>query len=919
MKKTFIILDAMAIAYRAYFAMMRNPLTTKSGEPTSAVYGFVNQMLKIIEDTKPDLIAVAFDSKEKTFRHEQYKEYKSSREEMPEDMIPQLKRINEIIEAFNISAIIQPGYEADDIAGTLAKDAAEKGYQVLLITPDKDYVQLITGDCHMWKPGIRGEDPEKIDTEKVKEIYGFKPEQMIDYLALIGDSSDDIPGVKGIGPKTATPLIDKYGSLENIYENIEEISSKSVRKKLEENKEMAFLSKELVTIKTDVPLDVHFNSVQFKQPDFEKIEEIFAELEFKTLFNRAQSIFGKKETDLDVTEHTEVTSFDKKNVKYTLITSKEEAEKLAESLSKKDLVVFDTETDSLMIQKLNLAGASFATEAGKASFVAVNPFEQNDDLFNQQITDRLSIDDFVEVFKPVFENKKIRKVCQNGKYDIAVLRNYGIRVENFYFDTMLASYVLDPDEKHNMDDLSLRLLNYRPVPFSEVVGKKKDPERIFSVDLEQLSNYAAEDADITYRLYDHLRKQVNESKMKDLFYDIEVPLVTVLEDMERTGVNVDKRALNNLSKKLEKKLGELTQSIFDAAGSEFNINSTQQLQHILFEKLGLEPKKKTKTGYSTNAQTLEQLKGDHEIIDFILDYRELSKLKSTYTDALVKLISDKTGRLHTSFRQTIASTGRLSSNEPNLQNIPIRTETGKEIRKAFVARDSDYLLLSLDYSQIELRIMASLSGDSGLMQAFKNGEDIHRATAAKVFNVKKDDVDSEMRRRAKAVNFGIMYGLGPFGLKTQLGITQNEAREIIDNYFKQFSSVKSFIDEKIEEARKNGYAETLKGRRRYLRNINSKNNNIRQFEERVAVNMPIQGTAADMIKIAMINVFEKLKELESETKLALQIHDELIFDARKDELDELEPLLRSLMVDALPLNVPVEVEGGRGKNWLEAH
>ncbi len=923
-KKTFVIIDAMALAYKAYFAFINRPLKTKSGEPTSAVYGFINQVFKIIEDTNPDYIAVATDSKEKTFRHERYEKYKSTREDMPEDMIPQIKRIKEVIEAFGMPLYIKPGFEADDLIGTAVKIAAENGLESFAITPDKDYIQLITDDVKVVKPGKSTDEIVIIDKQKVKEEYGFEPKQMIDFLALVGDSSDDIPGVAGIGPKTAQPLIEQFGSIENIYNNIDKIEKAGVKKKLEEGKENAFLSKELATIVTDVDFEFNIEDAKFSEPDFEKLTKLFVELEFKSFGNKLIKIFGKKAEkeipgNFEELTSEEETIFDKNKVKYHLINSIDGIKKLAESLSKSEILVFDTETDSLDILNVNLAGCSFATKKGEAYFIPINPSKESSQLFDTDLSDRLSLGDFSKYFKPIFEDDKIKKVCQNGKYDIAVLRTHNIEVKNFYFDTMLASYILDPDQKHGMDDLARKYLNYSPIPLSDLIGAKKSAEKIFDVDLQKLSNYAAEDADITYRLYDIFKKELKKEGLEKIAYEVEFPLVEVLEDMERTGIKIDTESLNAFSKDLEILMDNYTNEIYQHAGAQFNINSTQQLQKVLFDKLKLTQTKKTKTGYSTDARSLELLKGEHPIIDIILEYRQVAKLKSTYADALPKLINRKTGRIHTTFNQTVASTGRLSSLDPNLQNIPIRTELGKEIRKAFVPRDKNHLILSADYSQIELRIMASICKDENLIKAFKENEDIHRRTAALVFMVDPNDVTPDMRRKAKEVNFGILYGIGPFGLKNRLGITQTHAKEIIDTYFGTFKNVKKFMDDSIKFAQEKGYAETLLGRRRYLRNINSSNRVVKQFEERVAINMPIQGTAAEMIKLAMINIHRELIKQKYKSKMVLQVHDELVFDAHKDEIDDLLILVKDLMANALPLEVPVIVDTGVGDNWLDAH
>jgi len=919
--KKFVIIDAMAIAYRAYFAFISRPLVSSKGEPTSAVYGFINQLIKILEDTKPDYIAVAFDSKEKTFRHDKYENYKSSRDAMPDDMIPQIGRIKEIIETLRIPIYIMPKYEADDIIGTAVKKAEKKGLESFVITPDKDYNQMVTERVKVIKPGKTTEENVLYDVAKIKEEFGFEPKQMIDYLALIGDSSDDIPGVKGIGPKGAIPLIQKFGSVEEIYKHIDEIDKAGIKTKLTEGKENAIISKDLATIHCEVPIEINFDDAKFEKPDFDKLRKIFIDLEFKTLYSRLLNFYGSSDQQEQIqdTKEPDVSSFDSSKTKYKLIADSKGAKELFEKLKKVKLFVFDTETDSLDTLNLHLAGVSFSTKPGEGYFITINPFKDKKDLFSKDLNDRLHIDEFIKIYKPLFADKSIKKVCQNGKYDIGVLRSYGIEVNNFYFDTMLASYVIDPDQKHGMDELSQKYINYKPIPLSDLIGAKKDPTKIFDVEPADLCNYSAEDADVTFRLYEILSKEVEKNNLTKLAYDVEFPLVPVLEDMEREGIRVDKLVLNTLSRDLEILLDNYTKKIFESAGENFNINSPQQLQKILFDKLGLQKGKKTKTGFSTDARSLEYLRGEHEIIDIILDYRQVSKLKSTYTDSLPGLINPSTGRIHTDFNQTVAATGRLSSNNPNLQNIPVRTEMGKEIRKAFIPRDKNHLILSADYSQIELRIMASICGDEGLTKAFKNGEDIHRSTAALVFMVKPSEVTPDMRRKAKEVNFGILYGIGPFGLKTRLGVTQSHAKEIIETYFSTFKRVKNFMDDSVLKAREKGYAETLLGRRRFLRNINSNNRVVRQFEERVAINMPIQGTAADMIKLAMINIHNELKKRKAKTKMVLQVHDELLFDAHKDEVEELTPLIKELMENSLPMKVPILVETGTGNNWLDAH
>ncbi|MDZ7624057.1 MAG: DNA polymerase I [Ignavibacteriaceae bacterium] len=915
--KSFVIIDAMAMAYKAYYAFIGRPLKTKTGEPTSAVFGFVSQMLKVLEDHRPDYIAVATDSKEKTFRHEKYEAYKATREAMPDDMIPQIGRIKEIVELMNIPLYILPGYEADDIIGTVVKLAEKKGMISYAITPDKDYMQLVTEKTIVARPGRSTDEVEFYNVKKVIEKYGFEPKQMIDYLALVGDSSDNVPGVRGVGEKTALPLIQQFGTIENIYKNLDKVDKPAVKKKLEDNKENAFLSKELVTINCSVPMDFDFDKAKFEKPQFDKLRDLFIELEFKNLFTRLLKVYNHKDEQKEIAneELFSAKTFDKSKSKYELISTKKEAEKLADKLNKVSLFVFDTETDSLDPFKLNILGASFSTKAGEGYFVAIDPGSK---IFSDG-KKRLPVDDFKKIFKPLLENKKIKKVCQNGKYDISVMRGLGIKVENFYFDTMVASYIIDPDQKHGMDALSEKYLSYQPIPLSDLIGEKKDPTKMYDVEVEKLSDYAAEDADITFQLYEILSAEIKKEKLDKVAFEVDFPLIPVLEDMEYEGVKIDKSALDSFSKELQILIKDYTKKIHKIAGEEFNISSPKQLQVILFEKLGLASGRKTKTGFSTDARALENLRGEHEIIDIILDYRQATKLKSTYSDALPNLINPKTGRVHTDFNQTIAATGRLSSINPNLQNIPIRTELGKEIRKAFVPRDKNYVLLSADYSQIELRLLAAICKDEALMKAFKSGEDIHRSTAALVFMVDPKDVTPDMRRKAKEVNFGILYGIGPFGLKTRLGIPQSHAKDIIELYFKTFKNVRNYMDDSVKKAQEKGFSETLLGRRRFLRNINSNNRVVRQFEERVAINMPIQGTAADMIKLAMIKIHSELEKRKAKTKMVLQVHDELLFDAHKDEVDDLRPMIKEIMETAMPVDVPIVVDTGVGDNWLDAH
>lgn len=930
-----ILIDGMALIFKAYFAFMRNPLSSKKGEPTSAIFGFLSQLFKIMEDTKPDYIAVALDSKEPTFRHKIYSEYKANRDMIPEDLIPQIARIQEIISALNIMTYRLPGYEADDIIGTILKKTSKQGIESIAVTPDKDYIQLIDENLFVIKPGKSNEDLAFYNYDKVVTEYGFKPEQMIDFLALVGDLSDNIPGVKGIGEKTAVPLIESFGSVEGIYDNIESIEKNSVKEKLLINKDNAFLSKELARIKLDVPVDFNIDQLKLSNPNFNELNKLFNELDLKSFDIKIQKLYSSlllnnneiadgKNLVVELTSNESQTSndnysnFNKSDVKYKLITSYDDAKQLAELLKTVDLFVFDTETDSLDTYNVNLAGVSFCYKEKEAWFVATDPNKEDAGLFSNSTSDRLPTADFVEIFKELFEDENIKKVCQNAKFDIAVLAHYGIEVKGFYFDTMLASYIIDPDQKHNMDDLSKTYLNYSPIPLSDLLGRKKNADMIFDVDKVLLSNYSCEDADITFRLYTILKSLLEKENLCDIAYKIEFPLVSTLLNMEGAGVKIDTNSLNSLSVSMGEELIRLTNNIYKTAGSEFNINSPQQLQQILFNKLNLTPSKKTKTGFSTDAQSLEQLQGEHEIIDHLLEYRELQKLKSTYVDALPKMINPKTKKIHTTFSQTVASTGRLSSVNPNLQNIPVRAVLGKEIRKAFIPSEGR-IFVCADYNQIELRIMASICQDQNLIYAFNNNIDIHTRTAELVFGVKKEEVTSDMRRKAKEVNFGILYGIGSFGLKNRLQITQSQAKEIIDNYFKTFKNVKSFMEESVEKAKEKGYAETILGRRRYLKNINSQNRVLRQFEERVAINMPVQGTAADMIKLAMINIDTELKNNNLKSKMVLQVHDELLFDTVLEEKETIINLVKTQMESAFKLDVPVLASVGTGKNWLEAH
>ncbi len=922
--KRFFILDGTALAYRAYFAMISHPLVNSRGENTSAIFGFANYLMKIIGDERPDYLVAVFDTAEPTFRHKEYPEYKATREKMPEEMAAQLGSIKKMLNAFGVPTVEQPGYEADDVIGTLARLAAKEGIGVFMVTGDKDFMQLITPKVKMYRPGRSGMELEIVDEKGVEKKFGVKPSQVIDVLALTGDAVDNVPGIKGIGEKTAIPLIQKYGTVEKVLANAEKVDKPALREKLRNGKDMALLSKWLVTIKTDVPLGVDFHSLKEKSANHDEIARLFNEFEFKSLIRKAQQIVSPATAETaDMPLQEEHASSDYETIKtvkhnYRLITDPDELAKLAEKLTHAEVVSMDTETTSVDALAANLVGISFSIKPREAYYV--NIADEGGDLFSDAGAARgVSVKDAVRLLKPVFESAKIRKVGQNLKYDMLVLSNYGIRTRGVDFDSMVAAYVLNPDSQHNLDALSREHLGYVPVPIEELIGKGKNQKNMREVSPELVAEYSGEDADVALQLTDVLRKKLEKSNLLELCMKMEFPLIEVLTEVERTGVRIDTAILGQISKELERMIEKLAEDIHREAGEEFNINSPKQLGEILFNKMGLPSAKKTKTGFSTDVFVLEELSAQHPIAADILSYRKLSKLKSTYVDALPALINPRTGRVHTSFNQAVAATGRLSSSDPNLQNIPIRGEIGKEIRKAFVPGEKGWVMMSADYSQIELRVMAHICRDEGLMEAFRKNEDIHRTTASKVFGVSPDKVTPDMRRKAKEVNFGLLYGIGPYGLKIRLGISQGEAKEVIDTYFRRFPRVREYIDGTLDFARRNGYVETLLGRRRYLSNINSKNSAVRMAEERQAINMPIQGTAADMIKLAMVSIFSKLETEKMKSRMILQVHDELVFEAPKDELKTLEVLVREEMKNALKLSVPVEVEVGVGPNWLDAH
>ncbi|RUA27887.1 MAG: DNA polymerase I [Bacteroidetes bacterium] len=927
--KKLFLLDAMALIYRAHFAFSKTPRINSKGMNTGAALGFTNSLLEILKKEKPTHIGVAFDTSAPTFRHKEFPEYKAQREEQPEDIRVAIPYVKKIVEAFNIPVLILDGYEADDIIGTIAKQAGEEGFKVYMMTPDKDYAQLVTDNVFLYKPAFMGNGVDVLGIEEVKKKFDIdRVEQVIDILGLQGDAVDNIPGIPGVGAKTAVKFLKQYGSVEGLLEHTDELKGK-MKEKVEANKEQALLSKKLATIKIDVPLAYEPDKLVLDEPNEEVLKELFEELEFRTLMKRVlgeePAAPSKSSAKVDPAQMSMFTDTPQEaaeseepqerrtlaNTKhqYNLIDTPQLREDLITYLSIQDEFCFDTETTDLEPTDAELVGLAFSYVAGEAYYVPF-PADQKE---AQKIADE---------FKEVLENEDITKIGQNLKYDIQVMRNYGVRVKGKMFDTMLAHYLLDPETRHNMDVMAENYLNYSPVSITDLIGKKGVRQgNMRDVPVEDVVEYAGEDADITLQLKHILEKEIKENNLESLLHDVEEPLSYVLAEMEYEGVKIDKDALAKMSKELEKAALEAQEKIFELAGQEFNIASPKQLGEILFDKMKLVDKpKKTKTGqYATGEEILSKLANEHEIADKILEFREYQKLKSTYVDALPKLISKKDGRVHTDYRQAVAATGRLSSNNPNLQNIPIRTEKGRLIRKAFVPRDENYQLMAADYSQIELRIMAAFSQDEAMMEAFKNGRDIHATTAAKVFGVDLEDVDPGMRRKAKEVNFGIIYGISAFGLAQNLNISRTEASDIIKAYFKEFPKVHDYMEKVKEEARANEYVTTILGRKRWLRDINSRNQTIRGFAERNAINAPIQGSAADMIKIAMINIQKWMEKENLKSKMIMQVHDELIFDAHKDEIDKLKDKVVDLMKNAMELDVPMEIGVGIADNWSEAH
>jgi len=897
------LIDGSALFYRAYFAFIRNPLINSKGENTSAAYGLVNSLLKLIRDEEPDYLAIVFDTAEPTFRHKMYDEYKSTRAKMPDDLVVQLPRIRQAVQVLNIPSFEMAGYEADDIIGTFARRAADAGHQVWCVTGDKDYFQLVSDKIKIYYPKKGSEPPDKLGPEEVKAKFGVYPELVIDKLALMGDSSDNVPGVAGIGPKTADKLLEQFGSLEATLSGYSEIQAKGVREKIAAGAEMARLSRQLVTINTDVPIAFATDQIKRRPIDYEAAKALFIELEFAGLLKQ---IMPENAADESVDLPTAGPQ-----ANYHTITSLTALETLLKKLAQAKEVAVDTETTSLNALEAELVGVSLCAEAGEAYYLPLGHTGANEK--------NLPFDEAVAALRKLLSDPKVQKFGQNLKYDLEVLHRYDIDIEPVSFDSMLASYLLNPSgREHSLNFLAMKHFDHAMQPITDLIGSGRKQTTFDTVPVEQAAYYAAEDADYTYRLRGALAPEIDQYELHNLYYNYELPLIKVLADMEEAGIRVDAEFLGELSVEMEKKLDILKGEIYKDAGGEFNINSTQQLSHVLFDKLGLPTKGKTakKTAYSTDQRVLEELALVHPFAQLVLDFRQLTKLKSTYVDAIPKLISPRSGRVHTSFNQAVAATGRLSSTDPNLQNIPVRTEEGREIRKAFIPRDKDYKLLVADYSQIELRILAHYSNDKGLISAFNNAEDIHARTAAEVYGVDINEVTSEQRRAAKTANFAVIYGVSAYGLSQQSELDLTGARQFIDTYFERYPGIRDYMENTKKSAREKGYVTTLLNRRRYLPEINSRNYNVRQFAERTAINTPIQGTAADMIKLAMVKIHRKMAGMRS--KMVLQVHDELVFDAHKDELDGLKKLVTTAMEKAIKLSVPVVVDVGVGENWLEA-
>lgn len=919
------LLDAFALIYRAYYAFIKNPIKNSKGVNTSASYGFTLFLHDLLKKEKPTHLAVVFDSPGKTDRAVEHDFYKANRESMPEDIAIMLPYIKQIIQAFNIPMLELSGYEADDIVGTLAKEKEKSGHQVYMVTPDKDFAQLVSENIFIYKPSRQGNGVEIMGVPEVLEKWEVEdPKQVIDILGMWGDAVDNIPGIPGVGEKTAKKLIKEYGSMENMLEHSHELKGK-LREKVEANKDQALVSKMLATIILDVPISVKDEDLLISDPDKEALSKVFAELEFRNLGKRIlgeeytvnqaaptsgqMDLFGGESQDNGtVASEDKGKTIENTDHNYTLVTTIKDLQKLITMLSKQKQIAFDTETTGLNVMNEKVLGISFSVHAHEGFYIPLNDENR---------------EQYLAKLKPLFENEGVGKIAQNLKYDMHILANYGIEVKGHLFDTMLAHYLLQPDMRHNMGFLAESYLGYTPVSIESLIGKKGKNQKSFaSVDVEQQKEYAAEDADVTWQLAKTFEVLCKENAVDNVLQEVEMPLVSVLTKMERNGVKLDEKFLNDYNEQLTQELAAIRNKIFETASMEFNMDSPKQLGEVLFDQMRIPYKgKKTKTGqYATGEDKLQRYKKDYPIVDDILEYRQIAKLRSTYVDALPKLIDPKTGKVHTTFSQAVAATGRLSSLSPNLQNIPIRTERGRKIRKAFIPSDSQHILMAADYSQIELRLIAELSGDAAMLAAFNQGLDIHTATAAKVFNVPLDKVTREMRSNAKTVNFGIIYGVSAFGLSQQTDLTRTESKEVIESYFETYPGIKKYMDENIEQARKNGFVSTILGRRRILRDINSRNAILRGHAERNAINTPVQGSAADMIKLAMIAIDREMTKRKMLSLMTLQVHDELVFDVVKTELEELKDLVITQMQNALPgLKVPIIAEVGLGQNWLEAH
>ena len=942
-KKRLFLVDAYALIFRGYYAFIKNPRINSKGLDTSAIMGFMNSLLDVIKRERPDHLAVCFDKGGSVARKEAFTEYKANRDATPEAIKIAVPYIYEILKAMQIPIMVKEGFEADDVIGTLAKKAEKEGYQTFMVTPDKDFAQLVSENIFMYRPMFGG-GYETWGIPEVQQKFGVEtPEQVIDFLGMMGDSADNIPGLPGVGEKTAKKFLATYGSMESLLANTHELKGK-MKEKVEGAKELGLLSKELARIILDVPVEFNFNDFELTQPDVPEVTKIFTDLEFRRLIVNFTNTFKvKTEVDDNPNSSNEIQTKDSKKLTaepsqldlfaiptassqepetisgfqeaknvnhfYQHINNKLSRKLLIKKLLQQKSVCFDTETTGLNSLKASLVGISFSYEKGKGYYV---PFTGTTDEIKQVL----------EEFRPFFEDESIEKVGQNIKYDIKVLHKYSIVVKGPIFDTMLAHYLINPDMRHNMNVLAETYLNYQPIAIESLIGKKgKNQRSMQDVSIEEITEYAVEDADITLQLKEIFEKELEKNNLTKLFKEIEIPLVKVLSEMEIEGINVDGKFLKGLSKDLTKDILDLESKIYGEANIEFNLASPKQLGEVLFDHLKLVDKpKKTKTGqYKTSEDVLSYLANDHEIVAHILKWRGLIKLKNTYVDALPNEIDEYTQRIHTNYSQAVAATGRLSSNNPNLQNIPIRTERGRQVRKAFVPRNENYVLLAADYSQIELRLIAELSGDEAMKNSFLNGEDIHKSTAANVFNIPLDEVTREQRSHAKTVNFGIIYGVSAFGLSNQTNLSRTEAKELIENYYQSYPTLKNYISKQVDFARDNGYVETLLGRRRYLKNINSQNAIVRSGDERNAVNAPIQGSAADIIKIAMIHIQNLLQKGNYKSKMLLQVHDELVFDIHKDELEVLKPIIKYEMENAYKLSIPLDVELDIGKNWLDAH